>query len=105
MTMPHLMNCPHSGDGWCLDCVQRLQKDQERIDFLATCNEGWPIVEEIKVKKTWFLSDLYYFIADVMPDSWEPTEKPIESEKMREAFRMMIDEAIDISLGSGKYDG
>ena len=21
MTMPTLMNCPHSPDGWCLDCV------------------------------------------------------------------------------------
>ena len=24
MTMPHLMNCSHSGDGWCLDCVKEL---------------------------------------------------------------------------------
>jgi hypothetical protein len=23
MTMPHLMNCPHQSDGWCLDCVKR----------------------------------------------------------------------------------
>jgi len=23
MTMPELMNCPHSGDGWCLSCVQK----------------------------------------------------------------------------------
>lgn len=22
MTMPHLMNCPHSETGWCLDCVK-----------------------------------------------------------------------------------
>ena len=22
MTMPHLMNCGHSDEGWCLDCVQ-----------------------------------------------------------------------------------
>lgn len=22
MTMPHLMNCPHSDSGWCLDCVK-----------------------------------------------------------------------------------
>lgn len=22
MTMPHLMNCPHSEDGWCLSCVR-----------------------------------------------------------------------------------
>lgn len=24
MTMPHLTNCPHSGDGWCLACVAKL---------------------------------------------------------------------------------
>jgi hypothetical protein len=24
MTMPHLMNCPHSAEGWCLDCVKEL---------------------------------------------------------------------------------
>ena len=25
MTMPHLMNCPHSAEGWCLECVKGLQ--------------------------------------------------------------------------------
>ena len=37
MTMPHLMNCPHMDDGWCLDCVakqweelQALRNDAER---------------------------------------------------------------------------
>ncbi len=24
MTMPHLMNCQHSEDGWCLECVKAL---------------------------------------------------------------------------------
>ena len=24
MTIPTLMNCPHTGDGWCLDCVGKL---------------------------------------------------------------------------------
>lgn len=24
MTMPHLSNCQHSSDGWCLDCVKKL---------------------------------------------------------------------------------
>ena len=27
MTMPHLMNCEHSGEGWCLDCV-RSQRNE-----------------------------------------------------------------------------
>lgn len=29
MAMPHMMNCPHSSEGWCLTCVQQLQA---RID-------------------------------------------------------------------------
>ena len=24
MTKPILMSCPHSGEGWCLSCVERL---------------------------------------------------------------------------------
>lgn len=40
MTMPHLMNCPHSGQGWCLDCVKNYhddtskQLDQIIIEFI-----------------------------------------------------------------------
>lgn len=30
MTMPHLMNCPHSGEGWCLDCVKELYDEREQ---------------------------------------------------------------------------
>ena len=28
MTMPHLMNCSHSADGWCLQCVKELWDEQ-----------------------------------------------------------------------------
>lgn len=31
MTMPHLMNCSHQGEGWCLDCVKQLQQEVEKI--------------------------------------------------------------------------
>lgn len=27
--MPHLMNCPHSTDGWCLECVKELHDEGE----------------------------------------------------------------------------
>jgi hypothetical protein len=27
--MPTLQNCPHSGDGWCLDCVKQLNDAHE----------------------------------------------------------------------------
>ena len=29
MTMPHLMNCDHSPDGWCLACVKKLESERE----------------------------------------------------------------------------
>lgn len=34
MTMPHLMNCNHSDDGWCLECVRELweEKHQQTIE-------------------------------------------------------------------------
>lgn len=31
MTMPHLMNCDHCDDGWCLDCVKALHDEKEAI--------------------------------------------------------------------------
>jgi hypothetical protein len=38
VTMPHLMNCPHSDTGWCLDCVGAMHKEaftrEEVIDIL-----------------------------------------------------------------------
>jgi hypothetical protein len=39
MTMPHLMNCPHSGDGWCLDCVGKL--NSEFTEEKAIVNRIW----------------------------------------------------------------
>jgi hypothetical protein len=39
MTMPHLMNCDHSEEGWCLGCVKKqweeLWKEREIRDYLA----------------------------------------------------------------------
>lgn len=29
MTMPHLMNCGHSPDSWCLDCVRDMHDELE----------------------------------------------------------------------------
>jgi hypothetical protein len=30
MTVPYLMNCPHSDDSWCLECVKDLGEKSER---------------------------------------------------------------------------
>ena len=37
MTMPHLMNCSHSGEGWCIKCVS-LEHDlnEDRVNHLLT---------------------------------------------------------------------
>jgi hypothetical protein len=44
MTIPYLMNCPHSGDGWCLECVAALGHDAiqlrtERDRLKAFCEK------------------------------------------------------------------
>lgn len=101
MTMPHLMNCSHSETGWCLDCVAKLQRDQERLEFLATCNNGWPLVEQIQHRHGHGATNVHMFIAEVMPDEWEPDGKPVEPLKMQEAFRGMVDEAINESIAFG----
>lgn len=41
MTMPHLMNCPHSGSGWCLDCVAKLYEQKN------SCIVKFPISEDL----------------------------------------------------------
>ncbi len=33
MTMPHLMNCPHSEEGWCLSCVKELWEQGATIEL------------------------------------------------------------------------
>ena len=32
MTIPTLQNCEHQGEGWCLDCVQKLQEKIIRLE-------------------------------------------------------------------------
>lgn len=31
MTMPHLMNCAHSQEGWCLDCVAKQWEELQEL--------------------------------------------------------------------------
>lgn len=30
--MPHLMNCPHSPDSWCLSCVKVLWEEKYKLE-------------------------------------------------------------------------
>lgn len=89
MTMPHMMNCQHIEDGWCLDCVAELAKDSERIDFLATCNQTWPIADELKDESGNPVTDIYDWIAEV-----DSSEDPPDGNCLRKAFRMMVDAGI-----------
>lgn len=36
MTMPTMMNCPHAPEGWCLPCVQTLQRELDAWKQLAS---------------------------------------------------------------------
>ena len=36
MTMPHLSNCPHDGDGWGINCVKEMYSELERMTALNT---------------------------------------------------------------------
>ena len=40
MTQPHLMNCSHHGDGWCLKCVGDLHADYRRLQAVAEAAEA-----------------------------------------------------------------
>ena len=47
MTMPHLMNCAHSEDGWCLECVKELHSRtvnefSVQIHHYAASKGWWP---------------------------------------------------------------
>ena len=33
MTMPHLMNCPHLADAWCLECVRELWEEYHDPEY------------------------------------------------------------------------
>lgn len=44
MTMPHLTNCPHSGEGWCLNCVKELYEKTpivyQQLASRTECNQS-----------------------------------------------------------------
>lgn len=60
MTIPHMQNCPHQGDGWCLDCVGILHAEVERLqDVLQE-------IEQVGHNPADLASDLIG-----KPDRWE----------------------------------
>ena len=51
MTMPHLMNCMHKEDGWCLECVGELNVEAERGRRVKTTPDELAVM---KVLLSWF---------------------------------------------------
>lgn len=47
MTMPHLMNCGHSAEGWCLDCVAEMGNDNLKFKELLFGRHG--VISGLKV--------------------------------------------------------
>ena len=55
MTMPHLVNCPHSEDGWCLNCVKELWEQGATVALNRQLNimfngHSWPIGEVVSIE-------------------------------------------------------
>lgn len=50
MTMPHLMNCPHSSE-WCLDCVKKLHDEKEDVEHRLKISGM--VIDEFLKKTEW----------------------------------------------------
>ena len=40
MTMPHLSNCAHQGEGWCLSCVKVLEDARFQLEIELDSNKN-----------------------------------------------------------------
>lgn len=73
MTIPTMMNCNHSSDGWCLPCVSRLGLKMDRArDLLIRCwkaghRDGWQNGET----NTECFDAVNDFLSDEMHETWE----------------------------------
>lgn len=64
MTMPHLMNCSHSGEGWCLYCVGKIQAERDKVTAVALAAQEY--------------------------ESWAPRTDTVKSGPLRETLRQAI---------------
>ena len=57
MTMPHLMNCGHKNDGWCLECVRELWDEKEvyrlNAEHFESERDRWKTHTEAAKRITW----------------------------------------------------
>lgn len=65
MTIPYLMNCAHSGTGWCLDCANKLVRENELLkktssrvrDYLFDQELSFDIPDEVYIPWLAAISD------------------------------------------------
>jgi len=60
MTIPYLMNCSHSPDGWCLDCVKELGENNAALeDVFRELRKKWFDMEirEYPHERVWETED------------------------------------------------
>jgi hypothetical protein len=66
--MPHLMNCPHHPDGWCLACVKELWEEKARLErALKSVNEDLDRHERAEADRMFY---------DDRPDRFNQPPKP-----------------------------
>lgn len=83
MTMPHLMNCSHSPDGWCLGCVKSMHSELEayRTALQIALDRSWdgPMPDRARLQisnllgdyPTWVCSDSFTDLLTKAVSSWE----------------------------------
>jgi hypothetical protein len=57
MTQPHLMNCSHSPDGWCLACVRELYDIDKERDLI---NREYHLTHELNACPTGDVIVIFY---------------------------------------------
>lgn len=88
MTMPHLSNCSHRPDGWCLACVANLHADSEMLTWLI--RQGPPGA----AFGDWGLTELL----------WELACAQITDEQKRDTDQILMRQAIADAMTLGTPD-
>ena len=81
MTVPHLMNCPHTDSGWCTECVAELG------------NENWRQRDEIAALRK-----------DAERYRWA-RENPITIDDFSFYFDVEVESFIDAQILAGRSVG
>lgn len=92
MTMPHLMNCSHSDDSWCLPCVKALQEE------VADWEQSFELFDKAMKRGTKMWHEANPSKAGILPDTgslvcWLIGELDrVKSQSQAEVSRSMLEE-------------